>query len=268
MGDLKKLEFFLLRYVPIAVREEFVNIGLILMEADHDGFAEVRFAPDWRAAERLGPQVDTEMLEAIERSARKQFQNPETRAAFVRKMEDSFSGLIHLSPMRAYLAEDPAKEIEALSSFYFKVINQPTQRVPSGRSRIWQQMRAAFEQEGILGYLMTDIAMEQFTQPGDPLKLDFAYRVREDLKVFQAVSLSGKLDPANYFGSRARDIIDILAEKTGAAPFLTAVVNDDWNRSDAEAKYAAGAMMEKRVEVAVLADMPKIAGRARLELRH
>jgi len=268
MADLKKLEFFLLRYVPIAVREEFVNVGLILMEADHAGFAEVRFAPDWRAAERIDPQVDTEKLEAIARHARKQFQNPETRAAFVKKMEDSFSNLIQLSPMSACLAEDPAKEIEALSSFYFKVIHQPAQRAPSGRNRIWQQMRAAFEQEGILGSLMTDVALEQYTQPGDPLRLDFAYRVREELKVFQAVSLSGKLDQANYFGSRAREITEVFAEKTGAAPLFTAVVNDDWDRNNADAKYAMGNMMRNQVEVAVLTDMPKIAERARLELRH
>ncbi len=220
-----------------------------------------------RAAGRLDPQVDTEMLEAIARIARRQFQNQETRAGFLRKMEDSFSNLIQLSPMSACLAEDPGKEIEALSSLYFKVIQQPTQRVPSGRNRIWQEMRAAFEEAGILGSLMTDIAMEQFTQPGDPLKLDFAYRVREELKVFQAVSLSGKLDQANYFGSRAKEIIGVVAEKTGAAPFLTAVVNDDWDRNNAEAKYAEQTMIENQVQVAVLAEMPKIAERARLELR-
>ncbi|MFI5072669.1 MAG: DUF3037 domain-containing protein [Terriglobales bacterium] len=265
MADLKKLELFLLRYVPVAVREEFINIGLILLEADRTGFAEVRFAPDWRAAERIDPQVDTEMSEAIVRLARRQFQHPDTRAVFLKRMEDSFSNLIQLSPMRACLAEDPAKEIEALSSFYFKAIHQPTQRVPSGRNRIWQQMRAAFEEAGILGSLMTDIAMEQFTQPGDPLKLDFAYRVR-GLKVFQAVSLSGKLDQANYFGSRAKEIIGVVAEKTGAAPFLTAVVNDDWDRNNADAKYAEQTMIKNQVEVAVLAEMPKIAERARLEL--
>lgn len=267
MAELKQLEFYLLRYVPIAVRDEFVNIGLILIEANR-GSGEVRFAPDWRMVERIDPQADIEMLQAIERYARKEFQGPDTRAAVLRRMGDSFSNLIQLSPMSACLAEDPVKEIEALSSFYFKVIHQPTQRVPGGRNRIWQQMRDAFEQGGILGSLMTDVAMEKYTQRGDPLKLDFAYRAREELKVFQAVSLSGKLDQANYFGSRAREITAVLAEKTGAAPFLTAVVNDDWDRNNVDAKYAVRTMMGNRVEVAVLADMPKIAERARLELRH
>ncbi|MGH9528879.1 MAG: DUF3037 domain-containing protein, partial [Terriglobales bacterium] len=133
MAELKQLELFLLRYVPIAVRDEFVNIGLILMEASHAGFAEIRFTPDWRAAERLDPQIDIEMLQAIAHYAERQFQDPGTRELFLRKMADSFSNVIQLSPISACLTEDPAKEIEALASFYFKNIHQPSQRVPSGR---------------------------------------------------------------------------------------------------------------------------------------
>ncbi len=50
MADLRQLEFFLLRYVPDAVKDEFVNIGLVMIEAgaNGDGFADVRFTRDWR----------------------------------------------------------------------------------------------------------------------------------------------------------------------------------------------------------------------------
>ena len=33
MAEKRQLEFFLLRYVPDAVREEFVNIGVVMVEA-------------------------------------------------------------------------------------------------------------------------------------------------------------------------------------------------------------------------------------------
>lgn len=267
MAELKQLEFYLLRYVPIAVREEFVNIGLILIEADHSGFAEVRFAPDWKAAERIDPQADIEMLQAIKRHALGQFQDPATQALFLRKMEDSFSNVIQVSAMSGCLAEDPAKEMEVLASFYFKTVYQPAQRIPSGRTRIWQQMRAAFQRQEILDHLMTDIAMEKYTEAGDTLKLDFAYRVREELKVFQAVSLIGKLDQAKLFGFRATGIVTNLAKHTGAVPFLTAVVDDDWDRNNSEASFVVNTMKENRIEVAVLADVPKIAERARIELQ-
>jgi hypothetical protein len=49
MADRRQLEFFLLRYVPDAVKDEFVNIGVVMVEAGAggDGFAEVRFTRDW-----------------------------------------------------------------------------------------------------------------------------------------------------------------------------------------------------------------------------
>ncbi len=157
-------------------------------------------------------------------------------------MEDSFSNLIQLSPISACLAEDPAKEMEALASFYFKNAHQIPQRVASGRTRIWQQMRRAFEGQGVLRSLITDIPMENYTETGDPLKLDFAYAVGEELKVFQAISLKGNLGAANYFGSRARGIVEALASGNSRVPLLTAVVDDDWDRNNSEAKYAEKTM--------------------------
>ncbi len=44
MGDMKQCDFFLLRYVPDAVKEEFVNFGVVLLERDPQ-FAEVRLYP-------------------------------------------------------------------------------------------------------------------------------------------------------------------------------------------------------------------------------
>ena len=44
MAELKQCEFFLLRYVPDAVKDEFVNIGVVLMEPgeERSGFARAR----------------------------------------------------------------------------------------------------------------------------------------------------------------------------------------------------------------------------------
>ena len=47
----RECEFRLLRYVPDAVRNEYVHIGVILREAaaeEQPGRSEVRFTHDWR----------------------------------------------------------------------------------------------------------------------------------------------------------------------------------------------------------------------------
>jgi len=266
MAEQKQLEFYLLRYMPNAVKGEFVNIGLMVIEAGEGRFAEVRFTQDWRPAERLDPQIDTEMLQAVERHVRQQFQDPARRQLFLRKMEDSFSNLIQMSPKSIVLAEEPAREIEALASFYFKMVHQPMQRIPSGRNRIWQQMRAAFAEKGVLGLLMTDIPMEQYTESGDPLKLDFAYRAEENLKFFHAVSLKSTVVQATNLGSRFPKLASDIVRHAGTVPFLTAVVDDDLNLKDKEIVFALKSMTDNDVRVSVAADMPKIAELARVEL--
>src|SRR5882762_3733177 len=122
MADLRQLEFFLLRYVPDAVKDEFVNIGLVMIEAGANGggFADVRFTRDWRRVRCLDPQADVEMLEALEREIRAQLGETRDRETLLRRLEDSFSNVIQLSPAKGCLAADPAIEIEAMSSLYLE----------------------------------------------------------------------------------------------------------------------------------------------------
>ena len=71
MSERRQLEFFLLRYVPDAVKDEFINIGLVAIEAEKSGdkFGEVRFTKDWRRVRCLDPQADVEMLAALDRKS-------------------------------------------------------------------------------------------------------------------------------------------------------------------------------------------------------
>src|SRR5271165_2065439 len=108
MAERKQLEFFLLRYVPDAVKDEFVNIGVVMVEqgAKDGGFAEVRFTRDWGRVRCLDPEADIEMLAAMEREIRGQLGTARDRAVLLRRMEDSFSNAIQLSPTKRCLAED------------------------------------------------------------------------------------------------------------------------------------------------------------------
>ena len=266
MAERKQLDFFLLRYMPNAVRGEFVNIALIMIEVNPVGFADVRFIPDWKTVERVDPDVDIEMLQTMERYIRGQMRDPGSRQVLLRKMEDSFSNLIQLSPRSICVTEEPAKEIEALTALYFRTVHPPSLRAPSARSRIWQEMRTAFEQEGILGAVMTDIAMEQYTMPGDPLRLDFGYYAKTHLKFLQAVSLKGNLGQANYFASRSRELVNAISLKTGAAALLMAVVDDDLDRKNDEIAFALKSMTDNGVQLSVVTEMPNIARQARVEL--
>src|ERR1019366_9134803 len=76
-------EFQLLRYVPDAVRNEYVHIGVILREqggsqtnssaAAGPAPALVRFTRDWRRVRCLDPEADTVLLEGMESELQKRF---------------------------------------------------------------------------------------------------------------------------------------------------------------------------------------------------
>ena len=53
---MKQCEFFLVRYAPDAVKNEFVNVGVAVL--DSDGFADVRMTRDWRRVRCLDPAAD------------------------------------------------------------------------------------------------------------------------------------------------------------------------------------------------------------------
>src|SRR5579862_1792065 len=151
MADRRQLEFFLLRYVPDAVKDEFVNIGVVMVEAGANGaaFADVRFTRDWRRVRCLDPQADVETLGALEQEIRGQLGTTHDRAILLRRLGDSFSNVIQLSPTKGCLAEDPVAEIEAMASMYLETAKAGGRREVSGRQRILGRMRDAFERAGV-----------------------------------------------------------------------------------------------------------------------
>jgi hypothetical protein len=268
MADLKQLEFFLLRYVPDAVKNEFVNIGVVMLEpaANGAGFADVRFTRNWRRVRCLDPQADVEMLEALERDIRGQLRETRDREALLRKLEDSFSNVIQLSARKGCLAEDPAKEMETLASLYFEGPKRVAGRVASGRQKILISMRDAFEQAGVLSF-MKEFPVAPYTKVGDPLKFDFGYRVGDEIKLFHAVSLKASVEQAITLASRYPKIAKGISDGAEARALLTAVVDDDLDRRREDVQFALGAMAEEQIQVAVAAKMPLIAEKARIELQ-
>jgi Protein of unknown function (DUF3037) len=269
MADRRQLEFFLLRYVPDAVKDEFVNIGVVMVEAgaNGSGFADVRFTRDWRRVRCLDPQADVEMLESLEREVRGQLATTHDRAVLLRRLEDSFSNVIQLSPAKGCLAEDPAREIEAMASIYLETAKVTGKHVVSGRQRILAMMREAFEQAGVWSLMRKQIAVAEYTHKGDRMKIDCAYRPNGEIKMFQAVSVETDVDAAKVLAFSYPKIAEGIAKKEKASAVLTAVVEDDLDRSDEGILFALATLGQSGIRVAGAGEMMGIAEVARRELR-
>ena len=117
MADRRQLELYLLRFFPHALRDDFVTVGLLLRESD-GGFAEVRFTHDWRMLQCLAPDVEFEWFEMVEREIRGRLGNLQRREDLMELLSEKFGNTIEVAPTKAVLTEDPAREMEVLTSMY------------------------------------------------------------------------------------------------------------------------------------------------------
>ena len=269
MPKWRQLDYFFLRYAPVAVRDEFVNFGLVMIESSvrGSGFADVRFTRDWRKLLRLDPQADLEMLQAFESDIRRRVVEARNCEAVMIALNESYSNLIQLSGVKGCLSENPSKELDVMASIYLEGPQVKAEQVLTARSRLVAQMQEAWDTAGV-SKLVNPVAAAEFTKPGDPFKFDFGYRVDRQFKLFQAVSLHSSVDPAVMLASRYPGIADAMrSAKERWNPTLTAVVEDQVDRTKAQVVFAVDTMLEQGVIVRPVAEMPAIAAAARVELR-
>jgi hypothetical protein len=282
-------QFQLLRYVPDAVRNEYVHIGVVLRTAEPGSAAretEVRFTRDWRRVRCLDPNADTALLEAMESELRRRLQggtaNEEARDRLMRILDESLSLNVQMTEAKAYLAESLPAGVEELMRLY--VDPPPRERVPrlSGRATIQQRMRTEFEHAGVWDLLRKRIAASEYTRPGDPLRIDCGYRPNGVIRMFQAVSL----DPGAGLGmASGAEMAKVLAfsaarlragvERVERAELqLTAIVEpaarlgatDDDPERLALYRFGVETMEEHAIRVLTTADMGRVAETARREL--
>lgn len=266
MTEKRQCEFFLLRYVPDAVKDEFVNIGAVMIETG-GGFADVRLTRDWRRVRCLDPEADVEMLQALERELRSLIGDVRNREMLLQKLQDSFSNTVQLSATKGCLTEDPRKEMEEIASLYLETKRVPGQREASGRQKILGTIREAFEQAGVWALMRKNIAAEQYTHRGDPLKIDCGYRPNGEIKMFQAVSLANDLDAAKVLAFSYPLLEAGIRRLESAGATLTAVVDDELDRNDGAILFALATLEKSRITVRTAAEMPRMAETARQELR-
>jgi hypothetical protein len=265
MAEKKQLEFFLVRYVADAIRQITVPIGIVMHEPGVEG-GIVRFTQDWRLVRCVDPQADIEMLSAMEGEIRAELGPTNECAALLHRLQDVFSNVIQVSPVAGCLAEDPVSEIETMASMYLEVGKVGGTHQVTGRQKILTDMRDAFEAAGI-EKLVLPVPVAPYTKPGDPFKFDFGYRLRNEIKLFHAVSLKASVDGAMMIAGRYPKIAPVMSAKTAAALGLTAVIDDDLDRGHERIQFALSMMEEEKIKIAVAAEMPMIAEAARKELR-
>ena len=278
MTALRQCEFFLLRYAPNPFSEEAVNIGLVLREAPVDAdrepqyvpvFQDIRFARRWSPVLRNSAITDAAYLDALKADLTEKFAaGGEPLVQVLKSMNDSWSNQIRVSEARPVLTESPAQEIEHLAGMYLTPQTSVAGSSASPRQRIRRQMQRAFEDAGVWKLLRKEIAVADYTQNGDPLKIDCGYRPNGVIRMFHAVSLeSGREAKALAFSYPG--LAAAIVETEQAKTELTAIVADDadLDRSDKTVDFSRRVLESSQIAIVAASQLPAIAQRAVAELR-
>jgi hypothetical protein len=285
MTERQRCEFFLVRYVPDPVKNEFVNIGVMLREAGRPGEAAggapgaamVRFTKDWGRVRCVDPDADLAMLEAMEAEMRRRLLEPGADSVpLLKTMEDSFSHLLQITEPKACLAENMAAEMEQLMRLYVEARKEKARAALSGRQAIVRTMRTQFERAGVWDLMRKRIAAADYTQPGDPLKIDCGYKPNGVIRMFHAVSLFGDVEVAKVLAFSAPALRAGVARMEKADLELTAIVEPLRNGQDEvsgdedsrqQYRFGVETMEAQQIRVLTTSDLARVADTARRELR-
>jgi len=263
---MKQCSFFLLRYVPDAVKNEFVNIGVVLMPPTGD--PELRFTRDWARVRCLDSHADVEMLEALETDLRSQMRDTHgDREALLRRIQDSFSNAVQPSEFKACLAESPAREADELARIYLDRPRRRGARESGSRQIIHQRMRSEFERVGAWELMWRDIPASRFTRIGDPLKIDSGYSAGQSVKMFHALSLEHDVNAAKLLGFSFPRMAEGIRRVQNQQAELTAIVEDDLPTDGDAISFALETLQASEIKIATLRQLPEIANLAARELR-
>ncbi len=266
MAEKRQLELYLLRFLPHALRDDFVTIGFVLLESD-GGYAGVRFTRDWRALHSVAPDVDLEWFVMVEREIHGRLGRLRRRDELVQFMNERFGTMIDVAPTKGVLTADPAEEMEILTSMYLLPIERRERfQQRTGQQAIVDTMNEAFTKAGVLKLMQRDLDVFKYTGQGDSYRIDFGYRIGNVLNMFHAVSVVRNVNQALALAYRyPRVEVGMRAEHVQT--FMTAVVDQEVALRDEMARFAIGMLEENSVRVRLAEEMAEIAGEVRRELR-
>jgi hypothetical protein len=131
-----------------------------------------------RAGAARAPDADEDLLHGLapEFDARLRGTAAEV-AIYLQKLEQNLSNILQLSPAKALLADNFDVELDRL---YCEQVTRPLRRAGGlqQNTRDWMRskLNAVFRRHRILGKLEHRVRVEGFTQPDDPMRLDYGYQ--------------------------------------------------------------------------------------------
>lgn len=180
----RALAYRVLRYSCNLVRDEWVNIGVLVFDPatgerrlrmleGQDELARVR---------RIHPAADDDLLRALRDDLEDRLQTagnggPTNWQQVLAKWDETLSNALQLAPQVGVLAEDLEAETDRLYIDHVAPPRGPSRvGAPSGRAAIRSYCSQVWRAAQLWSKLEKSVRVGEFTFRGDPMRLDYVYR--------------------------------------------------------------------------------------------
>lgn len=252
----------ILRYTPNLVRDEWVNIGVLVFDPqsgerrlrliDEDGeYARVR---------RLHPQADERVLRALRDDLENRFESargPRSQGSngggsngsalqeLLRKWDDTLANVLQLAPQKGVISSDLDAELERLYADHVALARETGRAgVPGSRGAMRSYCTQVFKQSRLWNRIERGIHAEEFTFPGDPMRLDYSYRRNGTRGFVQTLSVTRAPADAKVLAYTAGKI----QGKAGFASEFTAVTDVRLNEEDGRHRFVRDTLRDVGIE--------------------
>jgi hypothetical protein len=284
---LQPCAYHVVRYQPNLIRDEWVNIGVLLFipevrpgngpegrpgqgagsgsgkgpgERPATGRVRQRWLEepaDLLRLRRLHPAADEELLLRLPAEFDRQFAGREMEAAAIlEKFDETLSNAVQLAPRKGLLARDPDAELDRLFREQVEPLREARRGVVEIRTRSDVRARAAdfFRTEKILRLMQRGVRVEEFTAPGDPMRIDFSYRRNGTRGFVHSVALGRDPGQAKLLAYTA----GAIRERVSHSEFL-AVTEREPARGNVRDQFVSGILAESDIRVVPLGELRKWA---------
>ena len=256
--QIQNCKFLLLRYVPDPVKNEFVNIGLVLVPPE--GEPELRFDENWSRLLSLYPQANTELLDGL----RQELSEKSDRELILTEIGNSFSNMLQATEFKGCVTSSPVAEADRLAKMYLQAAPRRSMREQSARQAMVRAMEREFQREGVRDR-MTKVQASNYTRPGDPLAIDFGYKFNSTRKMFHATPLAHGGNAAKVLAFSYPELAAGIQREEHAKAYLTAIVEDGLEKNE-EIGFARETLESSGIRIATMSQMPDLAQTAAREL--
>jgi hypothetical protein len=192
--------YTILRYTPNLVRDEWVNIGVLLYDPA-SGARRLRLIEEqeeFNRVRRLHPRADEALLRALRDDLENRFllaDGVHSSAAnwqqLLGKWEETLSNAIQLAPQKGVCTHDLDAELERLYADHVAPQRAPAgPGVPGSRAFLRSYCSQVFKQARLWDRLEKSVRTSEYTFPGDPMRLDYSYRRNGTRGFVQMLSVS------------------------------------------------------------------------------